>query len=218
MMKFCTQEWRRILLLVIAALWIGIFPIWRDWVTADPLDIPISLMPAEKIEKSITLVLPECYELRLEFDRSLPFKQIETLLGSMRHARKGEKLPRGVHVPIHWTLSTAEKGEVVTSGEVDSVGTSAWSIDKVYCRLGYVKAPPGKYIFRAEVIHSVPELAHIRTRIGIYLNAKSSCTWQTGLAWEGSFGIYFVAWPIAIYAAFRLLLAGLILWSSKSTA
>jgi len=216
MLRFCTQQWRAISLLVLAALWIGIFPIWSRWVTTNPLDTKISLAPPGKIEQPIIIIIPENYALNLVFERDdISFEQLDTLLGSMRVPKIGETLPPGIRVPIRWSLTSEEKGNVVASGEVDSIGSSGWSRAEVDRHLGYVKAPPGKYIFQADVLRSVPELAHIRTRIAIQLQPKSSSTWQMGLVWWGMIGTYLIAWPAAAYASFLLLVAVLTLWSRR---
>lgn len=209
MLTFCANQWRALSLLVLAALWIGVFPIWSRWVTASPLDMPISLAPAGQVEQPVTIVIPEHYALTLVFERgSVPFEELDTLLGSMRPPKIGEKLTSGIRVPIRWSLTSSEKGNVIASGEVDSSGSTGWSAAEVDRHLGNVQAPPGAYIFRANVLRPVPELAYIRTRIAIQLRPKSSSTWQIGLVWWGSLGTYIVAWPAAAYAAFLLLCGG----------
>jgi hypothetical protein len=217
MLTFCAQQWRAISLLMLAALWIGVFPVWSRWITTAPLDIPISLVPPGKIEQLIEIVIPENYALSLIFEREgVPFEQLDTLLGSMRPPKAGETLPPGIRVPIRWSLTSAESRKVAASGDVDSIGTSGWSAAEVTRHLGYVQASPGKYIFQAKVLRSVPELAHIRTRIAIHLRPKSSSSWQIGLVWWGSIGTYLVAWPAAAYGAFLLLCGGLTRQSTRT--
>ena len=217
MLRFCPQQWRAISLLVIAALWIGLFPLWSRWITTAPLNAPINLAPAGHIEQPIRIVIPERYVLNLVFERDgVPFEKLDTLLGGMRLPKIGEKLPPGIPVSIRWSLTTLEIPNVVASGEVESNGSSGWSAAEVDRHLGYIKAPPGEYIFRAEVLRSVAELSEIRTRIAIQLQPKSSSTWQMGLVWWGMIGTYLIAWPAAAYASFLLLVAGLKLQSART--
>lgn len=217
MLRFCTLQWRAISLLVIAALWIGIFPLWSRWITTSPLNASITLAPAGHIEQPIKIVIPERYALNLVFEREgVPFEKLDTLLGSMRPPKIGEKPPPGIPVPIRWSLTSLETLNVVASGEVESVGSSGWSATEVDRHLGYIKTLPGEYIFRAEVLRSVAELSEIRTRIAIRLHPKSSSTWQMGLVWWGMIGTYLIAWPAAAYASFLLLVAGLKLQSTRT--
>ena len=220
MRKFCIQQWRLIVLLVLSALWIALFPIWRQWVSTNPLNTAISLSPPGAVEAIIDIVLPENYSLYLMFERKgIAFEQLKSSIGAMGVCKIGEQCSKGVLVPIRWSLKNVETGAIATSGEVESKDSSGWSAAHVYRRLGTVKVQPGRYIFTAGVLRPVPELAYLNTQIAIQLQPKATTTWQMGLVWWGSIGQYLLAWPSAAYAAILLLWrAGLTLRSRGTPA
>jgi hypothetical protein len=193
-------------LFAVIALWLSLFPVWTQWVTANPLDETIMLVPRGKISKEVRVVVAEGYSLNLVFDTAvIPFEQREALLGDAAYEKDGKRIPSGVRVPIRWTLNETIEGSVAASGEVDSFGTSAWSDAEIERRLGLVAVKPGTYVFTAEVMRDVPELSHVKTRLTLQLNPKASSTWQITLAWFGSMINLFVVWPVAIALALILL-------------
>jgi hypothetical protein len=220
MRTFCAQQWRVIAVLVLSIVWIAVFPIWSRWVSTDPLNSAISLLPPGAIEENIDVKLPEGYSLHLMFTRNgIPFERLRSTIGAMGVCKIGEQCPKGVPVPIRWSLKSIETGELASSGEVESIDSSGWSAAHVYRNLGTVKVQPGRYAFRAEVLRPVPELANMRTQIAIQLKPKATTTWQMGLVWWGAIGQYLLAWPLVAYAGVLLVWrAGLTLLSSGTPA
>lgn len=201
MRVFCMQQWRLIVLLVVAALWIVAFPLWSDWVTKNPLDAVISLSPPGSVRERIEIRIPERYMVHLKFERDgIEFTQLKKLIGAMAVCRTDEECSKGVPVPILWSLKNSETGATISSGLVESMDSNGWSAAHVYRGVGVIQVQPGEYIFQAEVTRPVPELAHIRTQIAIEHRPKSSTTWQMGLVWWGSMGYVFFAWPASVYA------------------
>jgi hypothetical protein len=170
------------------------------------LNAPISLSPPGSIEEKIEIRVPERYILKFMFERDgVEFKQLKNLIGAMAVCLPSEECSKGVPVPIRWSLMSVETGVIVSSGEVESLDSDGWSAAHVYRAIGIVQAQPAEYIFKAEIMRPVPELAHIRTHIAIQEHSKSSTTWQMGLVWWGSLVEIFLAWPVAIYASILLL-------------
>lgn len=205
MRTFCLQQWRLIVLLVFLALWIGLFPIWSRWIASDPLNAAISLSPAGTVEEVIQIRIPERYSLDLIFNREgIPLQQLKDSIGESGLCEIEKPCSKGVPVPIRWSLKNMATGDIASSGEIESKDAHGWSSAHVYRYVGIVKVQPGKYAFKAEVLHPVPELAHLKVHIAIHLQPKASTSWQIGLVWWGSIG-QFLAWPAGICVLFVLL-------------
>lgn len=206
MRTFLIEQWRLVVALLASVMWISAFPIWRDWVTKEPLNVPISLSPAGSVEKIIQIRIPEKHIVQFEFERNgIDFAQLQRLIGAMAVCLPNEECSKGVPVPVRWTLTNSKTGGVVSAGEVESVDSNAWSGTRVYRTVGNIQVQPGKYIFKAEITRPVPEFAHIRAHIAIGFQAKTSTTWQMALIWWGALGYVLLAWPVAVCAAILLL-------------
>jgi hypothetical protein len=218
MQSFLFVQRKLIALLVVVALWLLLFPIWVQWVTAKPLDEEVTLTPRGAISKEIRVVIPEDYELNLVFERAnVPFEQLKTLLGDWVY-QDGKPIPSGVRVPIRWALKEISRGSIAVSGEIDTFGSIAWSATEVDRQVGRVHVAPGRYLFTAEVLRDVPELAHIKTRISMQLHPKASSTWQIALVWWGSIANFILIWPAAISIALILLWRAGLTFRSKGCA
>jgi hypothetical protein len=205
MRSFLIEQRKLVVLLVMIALWLSLFPLWVRWVTEKPLDEVITLSPRGTISKEVRVVIPENYELNLVFERAnLPFEQLNSLLGDWAY-KDGKPIPSGVRVPIHWVLAELPSGSTAASGEIDSFGSIAWSAAEVDRQVGHIKVVPGRYLFTAEILRDVPELAHIKTRLSMQLHSKSSSTWQITLVWWGGIVNIIAVWPAAIVIALVLL-------------
>lgn len=206
MCKFCIRQWRLIALLIVAAIWIIVFPVWSNWVTKSPLDAELSLFPPGSIREEIEIRIPERYRMELKFERDgTEFNQLKKVIGASNICLPGEECSTGVPVPVRWSLTNSESGAVVSSGLVETANANGWSRAHVSRFVDLVQVHPGKYIFEADVTRPVPELADIRTRIVIELQPKGSTTWQVGAVWWGSMGYIFWAWPAGVYALVLLL-------------
>lgn len=205
MRLFLIEQKKRVVLLLMMALWLSLFPIWVDWVNKSPLDEAIQLSPRGSISKEIRIVIPESYQLNFVFERAdHPFEQLKTLIGFWG-SLYGEPIVSGVRVPIKWALTDTEGGRLVASGEVDSFGSMSWSVAEVERNIGHIQVPPGQYLFTAEILRDVPELAHIKTRVVLHFRATASTTWQVTFAWWGSLLNLFIVWPYGIFIALTLL-------------
>ncbi len=218
MRAFLANQWKLIAFLVVIALWLSLFPIWSRWVTANPLDEAITLAPRGAINREIRVVIPEHYDLNLVFERAnIPFEELKTLLGDWAY-KDGKPIPSGMRVPIRWILKTVSSGSVVASGEIDSFGTITWSSTEVYRQVGHLRVAPGRYIFSAEILGDVPELAHIKTRLSMELHPKASSTWQITFAFWGSIANFFLVWPAAVIIVLMLLWRAFLIFHSKGNA
>jgi uncharacterized protein DUF5625 len=201
MYAFLRRHWTLFVTLGALLTWQVVFLLWSKSVTAPPLNVPILLSPKGSVETTIRVLVPEVYELNLDFARAgHEYHKLRTLLGDWAH-RNGEPVPSGVHVPIRWSLTNEFTNATAASGDVDTFGSIAWSADRVARQVAVVSVPQGHYRFIAEVQRDVPELADIKTRISMRLRPKTSSSWQITLAWWGSLASYFLVWPaIAIVA------------------
>lgn len=200
MRSFFSEHINFIAILVISALWLVFFPIWSDWVTANPLDEEIALNPRGTISKVVRVVIPEYYELNFVFeypsDQQYVHDQLKELVGDWTY-RDGKPVPSGVRVPIRWALKDVTNGSVVSSGEVESFGSISYSATEVDRQIGHIHVAPGRYLFTAEILRDVPEFSLIKTRISMELHSKASSTWQISLVWWGTIASVFIIWPAA---------------------
>lgn len=217
LVHYLRRQKKLLALLILTMLWLSLFPAWVHRVTAKPLDDAITLSPSGTINREIEVAIPEHYEINLVFERaSLPFQELKTLLGDWAY-RDGQPIPSGVRVPVRWSLKKLHDGSIAASGENDTFGAIAWSAAEVDRKVGGFRVKPGRYLFNAQVLHDVPALAHIGTRLSINLPSKASSTWQMTLVWWGSIASYIVVWPAAAVIAMLLILqAGRSFFSARA--
>jgi hypothetical protein len=60
------HRWLVAIFLVLSA-WLVAHTVWANWITAEPLNQPISLSPPSRVETDIQIRLPEFYGLALAF-------------------------------------------------------------------------------------------------------------------------------------------------------
>lgn len=193
------QRWL-LLLLAVLTLWLSLFSAWAHWITAKPLDEPLALAPAGMIDREIHVVVPEHYTLALRFMRTgHSFEQVNTLLGGIATTTSG------IPTPVKWSLQALPGGKILASGETDAHGMQGWSSTFVERNVGGIRVPTGRYRFKAQVLHDVPELAHFDTRLVMRLQPKSSSTWQLDLVWWGSIANMLLLGPLAIIVLLVLL-------------
>jgi Domain of unknown function (DUF5625) len=200
------KHWKLFTSLAAILFWLLLFPVWSQWVTANPLDETITLFPRGKISKTIRIAIPEGYRLSLVFNTTgVPAERLQALLGESAYDKDGQRIPSGVRVPIRWSIREVTSGLVVAADELDSFGVSGSSASEVDRPIGQVKVKPGTYIFSAEIMREVPELGEMNTRMEMALYPKGSSTWQTTLAWWGVRINYYLLRPIALALALLLL-------------
>jgi hypothetical protein len=204
--RFLTFQWRLVALLLLSASWLGAFPVWRQWISADPLNTSISLAPAGKVETEIQVRVPETYSLHFLFERNgVSFDELKTSIGAMGICKIGYPCPKGVPVSVRWSIAPEGGNTALLGGDAETQDSSGWSQAHVYRQIATVSVPPGRYAFTAEVLRPVPELARLRVHIAMQLQPKSTTTWQLGLAWWGAIAQYVVALPLAVGSAAVLL-------------
>jgi hypothetical protein len=201
MNKLMKDPWMLCLLTFITIAWIVAFPLWRDWLSANPLDVPISLSPAGKVEQMIEIRMPAKYDLSLIFVREgQSFEKLKSLIGAGHICQRNEPCSEGIPVRVKWSLRNRQYGIDTVNGDVISQNAHGWSNPQIERRITSIKIEAGYYIFKAEIVHSVPEFESIRTRIGILF--RESEAWQDGLLWWGSMFTYCVMWPIMLLMLF----------------
>lgn len=178
--------------------------------------MPVSLATAGKVQAEVQVRVPETYSLHFLFERDgVPFEELKNSVGAMGVCKIGETCSKGVPVLIRWSITPEGSSEPVLGGDVESQDSSGWSQAHVYRSIAKVRVPPGRYLFKAEILRPVPELAKLRTAVAMELQPKSTSTWQLGLVWWGAIAQYVIVLPLAICAAVALLWrAGLALRSS----
>lgn len=196
-------------LIAILALWLLGFQAWSRWITAVPLDEPISLVRGSTVAREIPIPVTDRYFLELMFERAeVPFKGLRRLVGDAGLDKEGKPSSPGVRVPVKWSLVPIGKQDAISGGEVDSFGLHSSSETHVGRTIDRVHLPSGRYIFHAEVSKDVPELSHLNTRIALRLHPKLSSSRQFALVFFGSMFNYFLVAPAAVVLsavlAFRL--------------
>lgn len=198
MLLFLYRQRHLITLLVMAALWLLLFPIWSYWIAKSPLDEGITLSPGGAISKEIRIINPEYYLLNLNFEQgNTPREQLHTLLGDGSLNKDGKPIP-SIRVPIRWELRAVPSGSIAAAKELDSFGVTAYGADFFYRQIGGFQVKPGRYLFKAKILRDVPELAHIKTRLVMNPYPKIASTWQSTLLWWGGIATYILVWPVAV--------------------
>ncbi|WP_022961103.1 DUF5625 family protein [Halopseudomonas pelagia] len=210
MKSFFTEQWKALALLSFPALWIGVFPIWSNWILKPPLNEPISLATAGSIKEVIEVRSLEPLELTFIFDREgQSFEELKRLIGDGGVCVPPTPCTKGVNVPLAWAIREFDTLQVVASGNSDTFDANGWSSNEIHRHITRLDLPPGKYEFSAAVLRPVTELSHVATRLRLSIRSKSDQTWQMGAVWWGSIGKVLLAWPIGIYALFMLFRASL---------
>jgi len=216
MKSFLRRHWPLPAALFLSLFWLVAFPLWSQWITVDPLKVPVSLATAGKMQVEVQVRVPEAYSLQFLFERDgVSFDELKNSIGAMGLCKVGETCSKGVAVPIRWSITPEGSNKPLLSGDVESLNSSGWSQAHVYRSIAEVRVPPGRYVFQAEISRPVPELANLRTTLAMELQPKSTSTWQLGLVWWGAIAQYVIALPLALCTAAVLLWrAGLTLRSS----
>jgi hypothetical protein len=178
-----------------ALAWLVLFWVSSSFMMESPLDSPITLDPPGRIETEVWIVNPEQYELDLVFERVLPFDQLRSLIGAMGCPNLSD-CPKGVGVPVHWSIQDKRTGVIIFSGTVDTLDSAGWSARQVYRHIGDITVPVGTYVIKAEVLQRTPELSMIPTHIVLSFRPKFASTWQSAVVFWGSL----IVTPIACVA------------------
>jgi hypothetical protein len=191
----------RLKVLVIIALfvWIVGFIALTSFVSALPLEQPISLDPAGTIDRTIWIPLRERYSLQLEFSREgHTFEELQALIGD-----PFPPVRAGIPVPIEWSFTSKTSGEVVANGTSVTEGASGWGRE-IWRNVTTIRVAPGRYVFHARVLRPVPELKSIPTKLALWNSFKTNDTWQSTCIFFGTLFAVWVCGPVLI--VFLLLL------------
>lgn len=212
MLGFLRRQWILVCIAVLACGWLIAFPLWSQWVTAEPLRAPILLAPAGSVEANIQIRVAETHSLSFLFERDgIPFANLQAIIGAMGMCKVGEVCSKGVPVPISWSLAPRGQDKLVAAGDTVTSDSTGWSQEHVYRLISRVRVPPGQYVFKAEVLRPVPELSGVRTSIALQIEPKATSTWQLGLVWWGTAATYLVVLPVAVC------LGGVLVWRAGLT-
>jgi hypothetical protein len=199
---------RPYLILISAILWMIFFPIWRDWVTATPLDVPISFAEKISVHQEVIIRAPENYDLNLVFDRrGVEFKTMKRLIGDFGLCMP-EKAPctDGIPVTLRWNFVDQKTMQVVISGDRETRQSHSWSPYQVDRYIERVRLPPGQYFFNAETAEPVPELAALRTRLTLHVGLKDISSYTYAIAWAWGQIIWYLLAPLAILLSISALI------------
>jgi hypothetical protein len=167
------------------------FNAWAAYLQADPLDRPISLFPARRVEERIKLRAASPYRLQLVFERgNRTREEMDRLIGG-GFTRDG-RAPTGTIVPIAWSLRWTMSGQELASGRVESSGSTGLSEAAIYRGVATIFVPPGEYLLVAEPLRDVHELDRVPVRITLSLPPKQG-TGELELAfWGGLLSMYLI--------------------------
>ncbi|MEY3446673.1 MAG: hypothetical protein RIR45_1428, partial [Pseudomonadota bacterium] len=218
MRAFCIEHRRSIVTLLISSLWIVLFTIWTELVTANPIDVPIDLGKVGEVNHSVSIFSQESYTVHLVIERgNKSVKELELLMGSMRATMVGElPPPSGILLPLQWSLSSATDGRQVASGSADTKESSGWSAAQVFRTVGYFSVPSGRYTFHVKTLSTIPEFSSIPAKIVAQTRGSTSSTSQMSFVWWGTIATYVVVWPMAALALLFLIYRGVIILEVRS--
>jgi hypothetical protein len=206
--EFVTKNRNIIIALIVLLSGAVAFFVWVHWISAAPLDQPISLAPMGRVDNEICVPLSENYELVFVFDRAnRSFYELQRLIGEITY-NAGKSTDTGVKIPVRWALFARDSQQTVASGEIESAGSSGWANTFVERKIGNIKVEPGKYRFHAEILRDVPELKSLKTNIAIELVPKFTTSWQMAVSWWGSMVVFILIIPTIVVLTLVLLIRG----------
>jgi hypothetical protein len=188
---------------------------WKYWLTAAPLDEPVSVSEAFSLERPVDLHVSERYSLELRFDRrDASFEKLRTLVGGAY----GQKIevnghlidagePLGLPIPVEWSLKNAS-GSVVVSGRSDVLGSGGWSRAEVGRQLYRGDLDAGQYTFSASLPKGVVQFHGIRAHLRLSFEPKLAHSRLMGTYWIASL-VILVAIPASIVTGLLALWAWL---------
>ena len=187
---------------------------WKSWLTAAPLDEPVTVADAFHFERLVTLRVSDRYFLELFFDREdATFEKLRSLVGGAygqelevdgRLIDAGE--PRGLRVPVEWSLQSAA-GEVVVFGPSDGLGANSWSGAEVGRLLYQGDIAAGDYTFSGTLRAGIPEFKGIRAHLRLGVSPKHTHSRLMGTYWLATMFI-----PVALLLSIGTTVFGLWAW------
>lgn len=207
MQSFLFSQRRLVGIFLVSVFLVSAFQIWSDWVLATPLNAAISLSSPSKVSRQIYIpISSQTYQLELLFDRNnLPFEDLKRVVGAMGVCQIGESCSTGVVAPMRWTLE--RDGKLILQDQVNSTNSHGWSSKQISRRLGNINVPSGAYLFRAEVLKSIPEFTGITAHISMKTSRLSSSNgWHVAVILIGELLKYLLILPLVLYAGGMLFL------------
>lgn len=197
---------RKRLILAIAGLigCIFIFEAWSRWITAEPLNAPIALLPAGKVDKELEIRRDCLHSLELAFSKK---SHSRGEVGTLDHTSTPVSLGAGkdfdgVRIPVQWSL-TDPSGKLVASGEGDAAGSHAWTSTEFFRPvLTGLRLSHGHYRLHVALLRDMPELDHMAARLVFRCQSgEISRVWRDGLLFFGQIVENLIVLPLVLVLA-----------------
>jgi hypothetical protein len=181
------------------------FSLWRDWITTDPLDVPITLSQAQIIDESVEIRAPDYTQLIIRFT-GLNRQTLNTLAAF----DKAHVLPP---VTVQWKLLTPD-GVVIDQGDAHTGKVDGWASDFVDHELGTIHypQPTGHYRFQAQVVSPDPAYSQINAHLMLDAHAKSASDWRFELLFFAMYGQVLVIWPLGVLSGIFMIYNAVAWW------
>ena len=181
------------------------FSLWRDWITTDPLDVPITLYQAQTIDEPVEIRAPDYNRLIIRFT-----DLNQRTLNALAAFDKADVLPP---VTVQWQLLTTD-GVVIDQGNAPTGKVEGWASDFVDHELGIVHYPQpvGHYRFQAQVVS--PDRAYSQINAHLMLDAypKSASDWRFEFLYSGMYAQVLVLWPLGILGGLFMIYNAVAWW------
>jgi len=202
--------------------WLVGFQFWHHETFTAPLDVPIALSSAGRVDQALRIRLDAPHQLQVEFSIGpRPRDEAMRLVGSRatcRRLKPGEACDVGV--PLRWELSEAS-GRVVASGESETHGSSGWATSEIWRTVEpSIRVPVGSYRLTASILRDLPEFEGMTARLSLAVSGggKVSYGWRSDLAFFGGLANLFLLLPLAGGFGMILIGQGLGDWLRRSRA
>jgi len=181
------------------------FSLWRDWITTDPLDVPIALHRAQTIDEPLEIRTPDYNRLIIRFTDLN--RQTLNALADFDNTRA---LPP---VTVQWKLLTRD-GVEIDQGNAPTGKVRAWANDAVDHDLGIVNFPQatGHYRFQAQVVSPDSAYSQINAHLMLDAHPKSASDWRFELLFLGMYAQLFVIWPLGVFGGLFMIYNAVAWW------
>jgi hypothetical protein len=160
-----------------------VFDAWSRWITAEPLDAPLTLSPPGRVETEVRVRLACPHKLELEFSSGTrTFEEMRRIVG-------GYGTTKGVEIPLRWSFRDTT-GRVVASGEAENKGIAAHNVKSfIRSASNYLPLPPGKYRLDAVLMDDVAGLQGVSVQLSFRCHYNASAGWPSYLLFFGSIAL-----------------------------
>lgn len=145
-----------------------VFHAWSKWIKAAPLDAPINLSHAGRVEADVHIRLACPHRLGLYLtSKTRTREEMRRLVG-----RYGTT--EGIAIPLRWTFRDAT-GRVAASGEALNEGSDGYDTEGFYRSVsGGLSLPPGQYQLEVTLAGEVTGLEGVVATVYFRCHPKSS--------------------------------------------